>query len=399
MLEHYTSSRSIRANFDGAAFSSYALMNIVVSLQLWGHVQRNGFSGLGWNDGFVILALASANVFFWASVVGVRPWVGLHYPTQVSDRDLGTFLQSAFVAQLAMATSPFFSKAALLVLYWRLFSVKRRTYLLILWLVLLLWFLGTLLGVLLPCNLMGSAMGPTHDGKACFHKHFWIGSASTGIATDIALLAMPVSTVWKLNASFAQRFAVIRAFGLGAFVTIVTVFRLANTVSEKSRNDPTYDYSDSMIWIAAEIHCSVICSCLPTIRPATRGLLKMCRNFTSHSYPPQQQAPDGTRRLPPPIPLDTTQACHGKREHSLWRGTVRKASIPSSDGTRSGRMCPDTQSRATEDEQVRTECLDCGQANITVTVSAERDTLDLHREIPGRAIEIRKDYTMRSELA
>ncbi|KAF2771660.1 hypothetical protein EJ03DRAFT_372623, partial [Teratosphaeria nubilosa] len=331
MLEHYTSSQSIRTNFDGAAFSTYALMSVVVPLQLWGRVQRNGFTGLGWDDCSVILALASANVFFWASVVGVRPWVGLHYPAQVSDRDLGTFLQSAFAAQLAMATSPFFSKADLLVLYWRLFSVKRPTYLLVLWLVLLLWFLETLLGALLPCKLMGSAMGPTHYGIACFHKYFWIGSAGVGIATDIAMLAMPVSTVWKLNAPFAQRLVVICAFGLGAFVTVVTVFRLANMVSEKSMNDPTFDFSDSMIWIVAEIHCSVVCSCLPSIRPATMGLARTCTCLTSHSYP-QQQAPDGTwQPLPAPIPLDTTQACHGKREDSIWRGPVEKVSIPSSD--------------------------------------------------------------------
>jgi hypothetical protein len=60
-----------RARLDGAAISSYILVMLVVPLKLWCRTTGGArASSLGWDDTISVVALASANAFFFVCMLG-----------------------------------------------------------------------------------------------------------------------------------------------------------------------------------------------------------------------------------------------------------------------------------------------------------------------------------------
>ena len=55
------------------------------------------------------------------------------------------------------------------------------------------------------------------------------------------------------------------------------------TFNQISKYDPTWTYVASDYWTAAELCLSVICACLPTIRPLWRTIIEAYRRSRSHA--------------------------------------------------------------------------------------------------------------------
>ncbi|KAJ3536905.1 hypothetical protein NM208_g6527 [Fusarium decemcellulare] len=90
--------------------------------------------------------------------------------------------------------------------------------------------------------------------------------AAISIALDCWIWAVPLSQLKHLNLSTRKKVAVGIMFGLGAFVTIVSILRLQSLVNfgTKSIND-TWENFNVAIWSTVEINVGIICACMPSL--------------------------------------------------------------------------------------------------------------------------------------
>lgn len=91
-------------------------------------------------------------------------------------------------------------------------------------------------------------------------------AAISGIAQDVAILILPIPTILKLQLPLKKKILTTIMFSLGVFVTFTSSFRLRYLVEFAKSRNPTWDYTDAVIWTSAEVNVTVIVLCLPAIR-------------------------------------------------------------------------------------------------------------------------------------
>ena len=101
----------------------------------------------------------------------------------------------------------------------------------------------------------------------------YVAPSAVNVVTDVVLLILPIPYVWNLHASLAHRMILIGIFLLGTFVGVVSVVRLIIFIGlDLTSPDVTYNLSEVAIWSGVEINVSLICACLPSLRPAVQWL-------------------------------------------------------------------------------------------------------------------------------
>lgn len=116
-------------------------------------------------------------------------------------------------------------------------------------------------------------------------------SAVFNVFLDILVLSLPMPMLWKMQLNKRKKFLVMLMFGVGFFVTIVSILRLqvliqfgdsqnltcAYLVAELSTtclaNITTGHYTSVGYWSTIELHASVVCACMPSIRNIIRRFL------------------------------------------------------------------------------------------------------------------------------
>ncbi|KAK0634833.1 hypothetical protein B0T17DRAFT_472500, partial [Bombardia bombarda] len=91
-------------------------------------------------------------------------------------------------------------------------------------------------------------------------------SAAFSIAQDIVILVMPLPLLARLNVSRRSKLGIMVMFSLGIFVLITSCVRLWTLHSFGDSVNPTWDYTDALIWTGLEVAVSIIVTSLPAIR-------------------------------------------------------------------------------------------------------------------------------------
>jgi hypothetical protein len=111
------------------------------------------------------------------------------------------------------------------------------------------------------------------------------------LVTDLALLVLPISTLWKLKMGKSRKVGILMTFlagGLGvsnerpwcAFNSesqrnreiITAIIRFVAFIRLDPASDPTFLSVNTMIYSIIETAAYFICSCLPGIRPLVRAI-------------------------------------------------------------------------------------------------------------------------------
>lgn len=82
---------------------------------------------------------------------------------------------------------------------------------------------------------------------------------------------MPV--LKNLNLPSQQKRALIFVFAIGGFACAVSIIRLHSLAQLTTSKDLTYDNADTATWSAGELNISLVCACLPALRPVISRLL------------------------------------------------------------------------------------------------------------------------------
>ncbi|KAH9217069.1 hypothetical protein DL95DRAFT_263739, partial [Leptodontidium sp. 2 PMI_412] len=105
-----------------------------------------------------------------------------------------------------------------------------------------------------------------HKGACMNINALGWANAAISIALDVWMLALPMTQLVNLNLHWKKKLSVAAMFGVGAFVTIVSIVRLQSLVKFSNSQNPTWDYIAIGYWSTIEINVGIICACMPSIR-------------------------------------------------------------------------------------------------------------------------------------
>ncbi|CZR68873.1 related to integral membrane protein PTH11 [Phialocephala subalpina] len=105
-----------------------------------------------------------------------------------------------------------------------------------------------------------------HKGKCLNINALAWANAAINIASDLWLLGLPMTQLVRLNLHWKKKVGVAMMFGVGTFVTAVSILRLQSLVLFANSQNPTWDNVPVGYWSTMEINVGIICSCMPSIR-------------------------------------------------------------------------------------------------------------------------------------
>ncbi|KAJ5934752.1 Major facilitator superfamily domain general substrate transporter [Penicillium verhagenii] len=143
----------------------------------------------------------------------------------------------------------------------------------------------------------------------------YLSSSPVNIITDLAMLFLPMPLLTQMRLPKKQKIILIITFSFGFFVAVVDVIRIAflqqaaisRQVALKSihlQNVGTADFSwyasFSFMWSAVEVNASIICGCVPSLKPLVARILpKLIKGTNDVSDPTPHRYATGE----PPIAI------------------------------------------------------------------------------------------------
>ncbi|XWW97979.1 hypothetical protein V2A60_005975 [Cordyceps javanica] len=226
---------------------------------------------LGWDDWFCLMTIISgvpATVFnaHWLPQNGMGRDVWTLTPSQITRFGLGFYvIEVLYFQQVATL------KLSLLFFYIRIFPSRpvRR----LLWgtvaFVSLWGIIYVFLGIFqcTPVSYFWTKWDHAHSGHCLDINALGWSNAGMSIATDIWMLAIPMWQLRTLQLDWRRKVGVGMMFGVGTFVTVVSILRLRSLVTfgAESQN-PTWEFLDVALWSDIEINVGLMCTCMPSLR-------------------------------------------------------------------------------------------------------------------------------------
>ncbi|KAI6628913.1 hypothetical protein MCOR14_008403 [Pyricularia oryzae] len=132
-----------------------------------------------------------------------------------------------------------------------------------------------------------------HSDGTCINVKavVWVNGALS-VITNAWMLYLPLSQIHGMNLPRRKQIVIGVMFGLGAFVSVVSVLRLQglNTYGY-TVVDPTWDYYPSVIWSVLEFTVGMLCACLS----AARGVLLRSTTHGSRLFSDTAGSPSNPR--------------------------------------------------------------------------------------------------------
>ncbi|PNP61282.1 hypothetical protein FNYG_13968 [Fusarium nygamai] len=188
-----------------------------------------------------------------------------------------------FVAELFYATALFCAKGSILSFYWRMFRVTNiKLPIQILACCSLIWIIiRTFMGIF-HCIPVQRFWDPSAGGSCAIEdKKFFFGTILVHVMLDIAIIALPILQVRKLQLPVFQRIGIMLMFLFGIVICAsAMVIIVASTQFDAASEDLTWNLVTIVVWASVEVNLVTVSTCLPTVRPAILYLFT-CTNPTS----------------------------------------------------------------------------------------------------------------------
>ncbi|KAI9684642.1 MAG: hypothetical protein M1829_000015 [Trizodia sp. TS-e1964] len=281
-----------RSNFVIAVTTALlTLATIAVALRILS--RRLIKAPIKWDDALVILAVVSAAgpsapygqqllsyaMFGVGVVMGVSHGLGKHI-LRNSNRDIEMFLLAEFIFEIIYCSAITTTKISILFLYRRLFATQYRfkRMLVLTGVAVILWCFTFTFVVVFQCQPIHRAWQRTIPGSCLDVKAIFISASALNMATDLVVLALPMSIVWALQISRKQKIALTAIFTLGGFVCVAGAVRVPYVIIAAQGIDVTWNTVDGGVWSFTEVCIGIVCACLPVVRPLFRGAMKFANS-------------------------------------------------------------------------------------------------------------------------
>lgn len=254
----------------------------------------------GWDDGLAILAGVLSVVNMVNDIVIIGLGAGAHL-TDIDQNNIPPFLVSVYVGQVIYAPILVSVKLAILFLYLRLFNPSETFCKCVHVLIALtsMWGIGVFLTTLFQCIPVQAAwvksLAP--NAKCIDLEAFMIGANIPDIIFDIAILVLPIPLIWSLRVPTSKKIAILSIFLLAAFDLIMAVVRLSS-FAKFDQNDPTWAFTQPMIWSTVEINVGIVCACLPVLAPIFQKVFgKWLSSWSTKGATSHKSGGRGTRKV------------------------------------------------------------------------------------------------------
>ncbi|KAI1844496.1 hypothetical protein JX266_009383 [Neoarthrinium moseri] len=244
-----------------------ALAIISVALRFWS--RRYTKTGLGWDDGLILLALLATlltdALIIWAT--SSAPGADDTQDDPAADENYTPsdvlYNKAIYAATVLYFTITSSTKLSIVLMYHRLFSVDPsfRSQIIAAGVLVSVYWLGLTLAAILQCVPVEYNWIPYWHPEYCFNFNvFWFVTGILEAAIDIYIIAMPIRMVLRLQLSTSRKIATTAVFLLGVFVI---ASGLVKAIVGYSPGSHAVAFDKAEIW--TEVHCctGIVCACLP----------------------------------------------------------------------------------------------------------------------------------------
>ncbi|CAH0054719.1 unnamed protein product [Clonostachys solani] len=110
-------------------------------------------------------------------------------------------------------------------------------------------------------------------------------AAGFSIFQDALVITLPLPLLWNLKMARKEKFGIFVMFSLGIFITITSCIRLQYISRFGLSVNPTWDYTETIVWTGIELSVSIIVVCLPAMRKLTKRFIPwLASTISSGSY-------------------------------------------------------------------------------------------------------------------
>ncbi|RAL05755.1 putative MFS monosaccharide transporter [Aspergillus ibericus CBS 121593] len=165
------------------------------------------------------------------------------------------------------------------------------------------------------CRPVGAAVAyPLPAGAQCIDiLTLYLSSSPVNIVTDLAILFLPNPILTQMRLPRKQKIILVITFSFGFFVAVVDVIRIAYIqdaatarqiasrqvhLQDTPGDDLSWYGALSFMWSVIEVNVSIICACVPSLKPLVARLIPKLIRDTNES----SQATDRPMPAPDPPP-------------------------------------------------------------------------------------------------
>lgn len=95
----------------------------------------------------------------------------------------------------------------------------------------------------------------------------YFGQAGFNIASDLAILVLPMPILWTLQMKRQKRIAVISVFSVGSIAVLASIIRIYALYLWSTDPDTPYQGARILIWSQIELNTAIISSSFPALKP------------------------------------------------------------------------------------------------------------------------------------
>lgn len=153
-------------------------------------------------------------------------------------------------ASVLYAPTQGFAKLSLLLFYRRLAPFQWfQVAIYIVMFVVVAYTLGIMFSLIFPCKPIASNWDTTISGECINKTGIYIATAVINIATDLALLILPIPILARLQIPGLEKAALIAMFGVGSMTCVTSVVRLILLLPMLTDLDQTWAVSIPCVWM------------------------------------------------------------------------------------------------------------------------------------------------------
>ncbi|KAK7932422.1 hypothetical protein PG985_003134 [Apiospora marii] len=190
-----------------------------------------------------------------------------HHIWELTREDYQAVMKWLYASSIVWIPTAFFTKASLLLLTARLFSVYRRTarYIrLYVWFLLIAYTPIQFVKIFI-CWPIAHYWDSSLPGRCLDQPKVFLTDTALAFVTDFIILVIPIPLTWKLNMPLRKKMKVAGMLGAGGIAVAVACFREYKIYIFQWSTDVTRDFVVMNLCGTIEITIGIVCLCLPSI--------------------------------------------------------------------------------------------------------------------------------------
>ncbi|TVY82375.1 hypothetical protein LSUE1_G004903 [Lachnellula suecica] len=227
---------------------------------------------LGWDDILIIPALVF-NLVLAVVLMLMIPYGGVGHHTLVTAmNDPGKFV---FLSKASLLVTPILyifavnlSKGAIIQMFLRIFTVgPARQVTQVVGVLLILQTIAIFFTIIFQCKPVSLLWTATERGTCIDTQKFFAYTSIPNIITDLAILVLPMPTIWNLKATLQLKIGITITLLTASIGIIASILRTVGFFTIHIFQDPTWLNVTVFAYSIAEPGTYFLAACFPTYRP------------------------------------------------------------------------------------------------------------------------------------